>query len=401
MHNQHASYNNRCFCTNAELSNATADHHADRFLTSILERAEMLSREQVSSLASMGTTPSLIDRLTAQQQRAASVNTAGVGSMLSTLSEMRDQQQLQQQQQQQGRFVQTPSSSSYSQDLPYAQQLSTLSSTNGRLGEARANNLLHPNSSALLARQRLAIQNLAATSSRNSFTANANDQSFLLEAANLNDYPCISNQMTTQEALLRRALLGATAAPAPYVQLNQPSFAAARRSSMEEELRAHHALMASTGSMSVCPPVTLAIPEDTRKLSEQQVFLRHQIEAFQAGEDDISTHTRGRNKPIVLGQVGIRCKHCAHLSVVQKQKGSTYFPASLLGLYQAAQNMSTSHLQSGVCQSMPVKVKEKFAALSAVKVGSSGAGRPYWAKAAQKLGFVDTEDGIRFFKGFR
>ena len=343
----------------------------------------MLSREQVASLASMGSMPSLIDRLTAQQQRAASVNAGGLGSILSTLSEMRDHQQ-------QGRPVQNPG-----QDLSYGQQLSSLSFTNGHLGAAMGNNRLHPDSSALFA-----IQNLTSTNSRNSFTANASDQSFLLEAANLNGYSGVSNQATAQEALLRRALFGASATAAPYAPLGQSSLVA-RRSSMEEQLRAHHAFMTSSGNMSVCPPVTLAIPEDTRKLSEQQVFLRHQIEAFQAGEDDTSTHTRGRNKPIVLGQVGIRCKHCAHLSVVQKQKGSTYFPASLMGLYQAAQNMSTSHLQSGACQSMPAEVKEKFVALSTVKAGSSGAGRPYWAQAAQKLGLVDTEDGIRFFKGFR
>ena len=123
-------------------------------------------------------------------------------------------------------------------------------------------------------------------------------------------------------------------------------------------------------------PCILAQPEDNNKLSEHQVQLRHQIEAFQATDDDISTHTRGRNKPIVLGQVGIRCRHCSHMPVCRRKKGSTYFPATLLGLYQAAQNMSTTHMQCGLCTEMPEAIKIQFTSLLTSKVASSGAGRP-------------------------
>jgi hypothetical protein len=152
------------------------------------------------------------------------------------------------------------------------------------------------------------------------------------------------------------------------------------------------------GGIPLRLPVILAQPEDSLKLSSHQVLLRHQIEAFQASEDDIGTHTRGRNKPIVLGQVGIRCRHCAHLPVACRQKGSTYFPATLLGLYQAAQNMSTTHMQCGLCSAMPDSIKMQFAHLLSTKVSSSGAGRPYWASSAKKLGLVNTEDGIHFIR---
>jgi len=152
----------------------------------------------------------------------------------------------------------------------------------------------------------------------------------------------------------------------------------------------------SSNGFPACLPVILARPEDGFKLSSHQVFLRHQIEVFQATEDDVSTHTRGRNKPISFGQVGIRCRHCAHLPVSRRQKGSTYFPASLLGLYQAAQNMCTTHMQCGLCTEMPIAIKQQFSQLLNNKSSSSGAGRPYWAKTAAKLGLVDTEEGIRF-----
>jgi hypothetical protein len=139
---------------------------------------------------------------------------------------------------------------------------------------------------------------------------------------------------------------------------------------------------------------------DEYKLSEHQNFLRQQIEAFPATEEDVMTHTRGRNKPILLGQVGIRCRHCAHVPVSRRQKGSTYFPSNKLGIYQAAQNMSTAHIQCGLCTEMPEAIKLKFMAIMSTKNPScsSGAGRPYWAQSATQLGLVDTEEGIRFIR---
>jgi hypothetical protein len=142
--------------------------------------------------------------------------------------------------------------------------------------------------------------------------------------------------------------------------------------------------------------VILAIPDDRAKLNSQQVFLRHQIEVFRASHDDILSHTRGRNKPVMLGQVGIRCRHCGNLPVAKRAKGSTYFPSSVTGIYQASQNLSVTHLQSGLCSEMPFEMKQQFTGLVSSKVASSGVGRPYWAEAARKLGLVDTPYGIRF-----
>jgi len=86
------------------------------------------------------------------------------------------------------------------------------------------------------------------------------------------------------------------------------------------------------------------------------------------------------------------------LPVARRQKGSTYFPASLHGLYQAAQNMNTTHMQSGLCTEMPPEYKQLFVETINTKVSSSVAGRPYWAKTARQLGLLDTEDGIRFIR---
>jgi len=145
-------------------------------------------------------------------------------------------------------------------------------------------------------------------------------------------------------------------------------------------------------------PAVLALPEDDTKLSAYQILLRNQIEAFSATSDDLATHARGRNKPINLGQVGIRCRHCKHVALNRRKKGSVYFPFSLLGLYQAAQNMGSSHFHDGEsCNEMSTELKEKFVESIACK-STVGSGKQYWAMSAGKLGLVDTYHGIRFIR---
>jgi hypothetical protein len=144
--------------------------------------------------------------------------------------------------------------------------------------------------------------------------------------------------------------------------------------------------------------VMVAAPEDERVLNEPLIFLRKQIEYFRATVDDVMSHTRGRNKAITMRQVGIRCRHCAHIPVDQRRKGSTYFPSTLMGIYQAAQNISVEHFQSGLCSELPNDVKNViFERKGAVKKSSSSyAGKGYWAESARKLGLIDTDEGIRF-----
>jgi hypothetical protein len=140
---------------------------------------------------------------------------------------------------------------------------------------------------------------------------------------------------------------------------------------------------------------------DELRVSEFQCLLRQQIEVFEAGDDDVMTHVRGRNKPVSFGQVGLRCIHCAHLSMSRHQKGSTYFPSIMSGIYQAAQNMSNTHIQCGLCDSMPDSIIQQFAYLMNTRHGAAnhGAGRLYWAKSASCFGLVDTErHGMRHYR---
>lgn len=145
-------------------------------------------------------------------------------------------------------------------------------------------------------------------------------------------------------------------------------------------------------------PTLLVMPTDLVELSSHQTLLRYQIEVFRAGKEDVATHTRGRNKKVELGQIGIRCRHCKVLPVADRLRGSVYFPRAIEGFYQAAQNMNSTHLQTGECQMMGEELRQEFADLvSARGVNSTGAGRAYWVQQARSLGLENTEDGIRFY----
>jgi hypothetical protein len=143
-------------------------------------------------------------------------------------------------------------------------------------------------------------------------------------------------------------------------------------------------------------PVIFAQPTDSLVLTEHQALLRQQIELFRVTQDDVSSPARGRNKRIEVGQVGICCRHCAHVKQARRTKGSVYFPATIMGLYQAAQNMSSNHIQCGLCPEMPESLKDEFTNLIPTKARITGAGRMYWAESAERLGIIDTDQGIRF-----
>lgn len=144
-------------------------------------------------------------------------------------------------------------------------------------------------------------------------------------------------------------------------------------------------------------PFIIGLSEDKLILNDHQVFLRQQIEVFRASPEDVSTHTRGRTKPIRLGQIGIRCRHCAHLPITVRGRGSIYFPSQLMGIYQVAQNMAKLHYLGGGCTQIPPELLQKFQ--KARDTVNSGVGRVYWTQAAKKVGLVDTTDScIRFVR---
>jgi len=165
------------------------------------------------------------------------------------------------------------------------------------------------------------------------------------------------------------------------------------RSEEEEECTVDSYVSNGNNSSAIC--MLLSLEEDKNKISALQCFLRKQIEIFSATNEDVNTHSRGRNRPIEVFQVGIRCKHCCVIPLKDRAKGSCYFPSTLNGIYQTAQNMYHHHFQPG-CPYFLSDERDTFFNKSLSCRSSSRCGKDYWRAAAAELGLAETPSGLRF-----
>jgi len=78
----------------------------------------------------------------------------------------------------------------------------------------------------------------------------------------------------------------------------------------------------------------------------------------------------------------------------QRKRGSTYYPAKLSGVYQAAQNVTNIHLCVN-CTRIPPDIREELLKLQSNK-SSAGGGKNYWGDCAQIFGVYEDEHGLRF-----
>jgi hypothetical protein len=131
-------------------------------------------------------------------------------------------------------------------------------------------------------------------------------------------------------------------------------------------------------------PIVLYVEDDDQFLTEYQCFLRKQLELFEAAPVDVRSSSQGRNTPIILGQVGLRCRHCADLPLVARTKGAVYYSHTIDGIYQIAQNMSKVHL-SQRCYRIPAGIKRKLVALKRDAPRAAG-GKHYWARVLGSMG---------------
>ena len=147
--------------------------------------------------------------------------------------------------------------------------------------------------------------------------------------------------------------------------------------------------LSETYDIETMTTMTLSNPSDEQRLSSLQCRLREQIQFFAATSEDVDTNSRGRNRNVKVGQVGIRCIHCSIVPVKDRSKGSAYFPSTLAGIYQAAQNMHKYHIcfrktdELQVEDTMPRKTCE-------------GGGKGYWSSSAECMGVIETGLGLRF-----
>mmetsp|Transcript_24775 Transcript_24775/g.51518 ORF Transcript_24775/g.51518 Transcript_24775/m.51518 type:complete len:385 (-) Transcript_24775:197-1351(-) len=140
-------------------------------------------------------------------------------------------------------------------------------------------------------------------------------------------------------------------------------------------------------------PLALLSASDEKHLTDYQCLVRKHIEVFEASPADIDTKAQGRNRPITLGQVGIRCVCCSKFPPSCRILGAVYFPSKLEGIYQSAQNMVNKHLLH--CKHAPEELRKKLAELKTQK-GAAGGGKRYWADSAKALGVYEGDRALYF-----
>jgi hypothetical protein len=179
---------------------------------------------------------------------------------------------------------------------------------------------------------------------------------------------------------------------------------------LQQEPQHHQAPTPASASAPAVPPskreetnkpglahrasVLLFMDYDEDNLSEYQCFLRQQIEAFEASPDDVKGTAQGRNTPIQLGQVGIRCRHCASLPKAARPRGAVYYSQKIEGVYQVAQNMSKVHVL-GRCSQVPDHTKRKLLELKQFNQRACG-GKDYWGDGLRALGIYEDGRCMRF-----
>ena len=151
----------------------------------------------------------------------------------------------------------------------------------------------------------------------NSMNANATMDPYIPENLMLDATPNVAlNSVATTGYYV------AAAAPTTTAFLENPSTL-----QQEQPSDQHQADDPNSGIVPGRPPVCLYMTCDEQNLSGYQCLARKQIEVFQARPEDVHANAQGRNRPIRLGQVGIRCRHCKIAPPKQRKAGAVYFPS--------------------------------------------------------------------------
>ena len=164
----------------------------------------------------------------------------------------------------------------------------------------------------------------------------------------------------------------------------------------------HAAAAQSTGEYQSHPIVMLAIREDQEWLSDHDCFVRRNLEVFTAGGKDVLTARADRKLGVTVGQVGIRCLHCA-VAVSRYSNGrrgargtAVVYPNSISSIFECVKELHRNHLEDG-CPHLRVDASLKILELKGSMASSlSSVLRRYYVMAAKALGMVDCgKEGIR------
>eukprot|EP00538_Stauroneis_constricta_P000200 CAMPEP_0119571158 /NCGR_PEP_ID=MMETSP1352-20130426/43976_1 /TAXON_ID=265584 /ORGANISM="Stauroneis constricta, Strain CCMP1120" /LENGTH=1016 /DNA_ID=CAMNT_0007620837 /DNA_START=432 /DNA_END=3482 /DNA_ORIENTATION=+ len=139
----------------------------------------------------------------------------------------------------------------------------------------------------------------------------------------------------------------------------------------------------------------LSMDSDADWLTPLHCFVRqHCVEIFTASERNVAAPSKGKRKPIQVGQIGIRCPHCHNHDendeVTHCERGSVYYPTSIASIYNATMNLLQRHLHS--CTAVPPEIMKQYETLKSDDA-RSGTSKKYWIESARQFGLVDTDGG--------
>ena len=144
----------------------------------------------------------------------------------------------------------------------------------------------------------------------------------------------------------------------------------------------------------------LAAPGDESVLAPIHCFVRKNVEIFAATPEDVAAPAPGRKTRVSIGQIGIRCLHCAKLSPKQRVKRAVCYPPTIMSIYHSVSNMKFDHF--GACRGLPPHLKQEFCKLrestnqmAGKKVNRKTTAQYYIDSAIQDLNLLDTPNGIR------
>ncbi len=119
----------------------------------------------------------------------------------------------------------------------------------------------------------------------------------------------------------------------------------------------------------------LSTSDDENWLSEFLCFVRSQcVEVFEASAEDVAA--RMNSKKVLKGQVGIRCRFCAHLPHRERTGRSSSFPSSINRIYQSLTMMLRDHFTK--CDAMPPGLKDRYLCLKANASQGATDSKRYW-----------------------
>jgi hypothetical protein len=152
--------------------------------------------------------------------------------------------------------------------------------------------------------------------------------------------------------------------------------------------------------------VSLATSMDKDFLNPLHCFVRRNVEFFVATKNDVSAPSPGRKVRVDIGQVGIRCIHCAKAPKKNRIKRAVCYPPSISGIYHCISNMKFDHF--GSCMNLPEQLRVEFSDLrynynrrnsSVTNNGPqtmSCSTAQYYHDSAIRLGLRDSSCGIRY-----